>query len=852
MKFIKRVVGPSLLAAGAGFTMTSLAQTSEQSIEQEVEQAIEEVVVTAQRREQSSQDVPLSIDVVSTETFQNEGIRDIKDMGKASTDLEINLNTGQATRVGMRGLQQTGFAPTGDTLAAVHIDGIFLTNFWALNGLMYDLERVEVLSGPQGTLYGRNTAAGAINMISRRPGSEFGADTYVEFGAYNTRRYDAGVDLPVSDGLGFRVAGTNYSRDGYYTDGGGAMDQWGVRFSGIWDFSDRDTLHFTIDESNTGGTTEAGVLLGVDTTVRAYVPATNTFLDATPASVEAVRPLIGADPYDNRAYEQVRGLAFGGDLEQEHWGVMANYTHHYESFDVVLQASHRELEGIGRTAVRAVNAPYVQSWPQTANTDVVELRFLSDDQSTVTWVGGLFYFAGEVLHSNAVPNGLTPDAQPNTRFFPSVTLANGRVVSTLGQYPDPTTGLSVPGCPCPNGFYPVNGTTEAWAAYGQTEWAPESLPKWRLTAGLRYSYDEKATEQGYYVNGTLISLWVDGAIPAYLADHVVYPHEAIIGGPNQVVPTDLHLDARDDWSDWQWRFGAQYDITETAMLYTSLSTGYKSGGFAYGATPKLEPETVTAFELGAKTVLLDNSLQFNLSTWFYDYRDMERGIPRPLTPPFPIINNAPIVSIGSVGNVGKVYLSGLSFDTTWTPTDSDRIQLSATNISSEIKDGKEVLMDGTVNQVLNEGEPLGDAPKWQILARYSHAFDLANGGSLVPLLKYQYQTSKYDSGAVPGGSVAPGVTTINPAQGTFNLTRRNFPQEKIPRQGIIDFMLTYYSPRENWDITTYVHNLTDELDIKTLTYGGNPLAQGATGTYGHITGTLGEPRTWGMNFNMRF
>ena len=839
MRIRNYILGTSLLAVGMGFTVSTLAQ------------GIQEVIVTAQKREESAQDIPIAIDVITGDTFIQEGIRDVKDMGKTSTELEINSNTGQATRIGMRGMQQGGFAPTGDTLAAVHIDGIFLTNFWALNGLMFDLERVEVLAGPQGTLYGRNSAAGAINMITRRPGKEFAADGNIEFGSLSTRRYNAGVNIPVTDRLAFRVAGTKFTRDAPYSDGGGAVDQWGGRFTANWEVTDRDTLVFTYDHISTGGTSDAGVFFGVNEAVNAYTASTNTFTAASPASVNSVRPLLGGDIYDNKAYETVRGQVFGGDLESTHWGAMANYTHDFGSFDMVLQYSHRDLEGIGRTATRASNAPFVQSWPQIATTNVAELRFVSDDQGSVTWVGGLFYFDTDILHGNAVPNGLTAGAAPTTPFFPSVTLANGRVISTLGRFPDPATGLDVPGCPCTNGFYPVNGTTEAWAAYGQMTWTPESMQNWHFTAGLRYSYDEKTAGQGYFVNGTLHTLWVDGSVPSYLAPYVVAANEAVIGGPNQVLATDLHLDGRDSWDAIQWRLGVEYDVTDTSMVYGSISTGYKSGGFAFGVTPKLEPETLLAFEVGTKNRLFDNTVQFNASAWFYDYRDLEQSITRALTPPFPVVNNVPVTSIGSVGNVGKVYLGGVSFDLDWAATENDRIGLAATHIYSEIKDGTEVL-NGVTRQVLNEGQRLGDAPRWQLLGRYSHTFGFANGGSLVPAVKYQYQTQKYDAGAVPAGSVNPGVTTINPATGTFNLQRQNPGQTAIPGFGLLDFQLTYNSPGGKWDVTAYVHNVTDELDIKTLAYGNNPGAGGATGNYGHITGTLGDPRTVGVILGARF
>ena len=836
------ILGSGLAAAGLGVTPPSLAQ------------GIQEIIVTAQKREESAQDIPIAIDVVSGDTFIQEGIRDIKDIGKTSTELEINSNNGQATRIGMRGLQQNGFAPTGDTMAAAHLDGIFLGSFWSLNGLMFDLDRVEVLAGPQGTLYGRNSAAGAINLISRRPGKEFSADGNIEFGSFSTQRINGGVSVPLGDRFAMRLAGTSYQRDALYTDGGGEVDQWAGRLSGVWEITDNDTLEFTYDYIDTGGTNEAGGLLRVEpvnnyATVWNGTTSVGGFTAQTPASVTQVAGLVG-DPYDNAPYEAARSLVFDGDLYSKHWGAMVNYTHDFGSFDTVFQYSHRDLEAVANVATRGSTAAFNQVYPQVADSDVAELRFVSDGEGSVSWVGGLFFYQTSILHGNAIPNAFT---------LAPITVTGGRQVPIAGSPQDPNTGLDIPGCPCSSGFSPVNGDTEAYAAYGQATWTPESLQNWHFTGGLRYSYDKKSTEQGYFVNSVLYSLWVPGNnIPAFLQPSIIQPGEATATIPATVVSTE----GEDSWDQIQWRLGVEYDVSDDAMVYGSISTGYKSGGFAYGSTPRLEPETLLAYEVGLKSRLVDNTVQFNSSAWFYDYRDIEFGISRAIPPPFPIVNNNPLTTIGSVGNVGKVYLGGFAFDVDWAPTDNDRISLAGTYIWSEVKDGYETL-NGVRRQVLNEGERFGDAPHWQWIGRYSHEFQFAGGSSLTPMVKYQYQTQKYDGANIPAGSVPAGVTTIDPSRGTYNLERQNPGQTIIPAQGIADFQLSYRAASGAWDVTAYVHNVFDDLDIKNIGYTNNPGVAAATAavpvrtvaptsSYGHVTATLGEPRTYGVILSARF
>jgi len=806
---------------------------------------LEEIIVTAQKREESAQAVPVAISVVSGRTLVEEGVREVKDVGKAATALEINTRQGQATVVGMRGMQQQGFAPTGDTLTAVHLDGVFLSNFWGMNGMMFDLERVEVLAGPQGTLYGRNSAAGAVNLITTRPGDHLAANASIEFGNFGTLRTEGGFSIPLDETLAVRLAGTRYRRDALYSDGEAAIDQWAGRLSVNWTPTPVDAVYITYDHIDTGGTNEGGGLYAVDPNVRAYDPVSNTF-SATPP--ESVTRFIGAvgDPYDNAGYVAARGQVFSGQIQSVHWGVMAQYTHDFGGFDSVLLLSHRQLEAISQVATKAASAAYPQLYPQVADTDVAELRFVSDDEGAWRWVGGLFWLRSAALHGNAVPNSLVPA----TGFPGFVNTATG-TVSTLGTpAPDPNTGLDVPGCPCLSGFSPVNGETMAYATYGQATWTPPSLPRWHFTGGLRYSWDHKETTQGYYVNSVLQSLWVPDAarIPAFLVPSIITPAQS--AGTN-IPPTVLHTNGSGTWGQIQYRFGVEYTVDDRSMLYGTIATGYKSGGFAYGSTPKLKPETLLAYEIGSKNRFLDDSLQLNLAAWWYDYTDLEVPMSRPIPPPFPVVNNVPQTVVPSVASAGRVNLGGLSMDFDWAPTARDRFGLSTTHVYSRIVDGTETL-DGVVTEVIRKGQRLGDAPKWQWLARYSHRFDLQGGAAIVPGIKYQWQSRKYDGGAIPAGSVLPGATAVDPVRGTFILARETPGQTTIPAQWIADLQVKFVPAGSAWDLTAYVHNLTDELEIKQLFYGANPLNGGPTGNYGHTTALLGEPRTWGVILNLRF
>lgn len=758
--------------------------------------ALEEVVVTAQKRAEVLQQVPVSVAVVSGETARREGVRDVRDIQKVSTVLDIGSNFSQSTVIGIRGLRQTGFAPTGDTLAAVHLDGAFISSVWGLNGLMFDLERIEVLAGPQGTLYGRNTAAGTVNLVTRRPDDRFSGDLSLETGSYDTIRVGGSVSLPVHETLSLRVAGQRYTRDPLFSDGSSDQDQWGMRLSAAWRPANGHELLVTADYADFRSATEGTTLYAVDTSLR--LPD-----GSVPRSVTefAGLPTLG-DAYDNLPYVRARGLEPWGPSEQTHWGVMGQYALDFEPFSAVVQYSHRELRGVSRASGKTPSQLHGTILPNAVTSDTAEIRLLSPAGQPVSWVGGLFYAEAENLGWNATP--------------------------VTGNGPDPVTGLPLSWCPCSSGFFPNAGHMYSYAVFGQATWTPVSQPRLRLTAGLRYTFDWKDATLGYWVT----TAQGPAPITAFGIPDMPPEVQALFHG----VPDLAQGDNDRTWSGWQYRLGLERDVGQQSMVYGSVATGYKSGGLTYGSTPELRPEDLLALEIGTKNRFLDSTLELNAAAWWYRYTDLEANITRSLGFSFQLPNGTFADSAPSTASVGRVHLAGVSADLEWNFTDRDRLGLSVTHVHSSIRDGTEVLPSGRTNIVFNEGERLGSAPRWQALARYSHTFLLGSGATLQPQLKYQWQSEKYDAGLFREQAYYP--------------AGRNPIQTRIPAQGILDASIRYRSASERWDVTAYVNNVTDELALRSLSYGANPA--NAASTWGHVTATLGDPRLAGLILGLRF
>jgi iron complex outermembrane recepter protein len=756
---------------------------------------IEEVIVTAQKRVESAQDTPIAVDVVSGESLVREGIRDVKDLNKISTELEINSGAGQAQMIGLRGMQQTGFAQTGETLTAVHLDGAYQASFWGLNALLFDVQRVEVLAGPQGTLYGRNAAAGAINIITNRPGQELEGNLWTDFGSENTARIGGGVSMPLGDEFSLRIAGQRYTRDALFTEGSAEQDQWGIRASGVWSPSDVDEVYFTVDHLDFAGTNDPTTLLAINANAR--LPN-----GTTPASVTSYlnSPTL-ADPYNLLPYYNQRGLVFDGNNWQKNDGLMIQYTHDFEGFSGVFQYGRRDFQNVSRASARPATAYAGQFlFPIDQTTNSAEFRLLSETGNALEWVAGVFYYESTSQGWAAIP--------------------------FTGNVPDPFVGLT-PGCPCSFGFWPNSGDAESYAAFGQGRWTPDTSDRLHLTLGLRYSHDWKNAMLGYWAGVPIYAFGVKDMPPAAQA--------LFAGLPDGASSSSTGTNEK-DWDAIQYKLGLEYDVTDSSMLYGSISTGYKAGGFTYGPTPELDPEDLLAFEIGTKNRFRDNTLQLNASLWWYDYQDLEAGVPRLLGYDVVLPGGNVVNAANSTTNVGQVDMGGIATDIDWLATDNDQFGLSVTYVYSKIKDGTEVTQSGQRNIVFNEGERIGDAPEWNVLGRYSRTFNLASGALLNPQFKYQWQSEKYNAGsfyAVP-----------------YAINNRLPRETEIPSRGILDVSLRFSPASGNWDLTAYVNNATDELNVITRAYSDNPSA--ANAIFGHITGTIGEPRTYGLILNARF
>ena len=529
---------------------------------------VDDIIVTAQKRSENLQDVPVAVSAVTGKTLENKRILDLVDLSNATPGLQIKTDdNGANPRIFIRGVGVNDFNPATASAVGIYSDGVYVGSPLAQRFAFFDLQQAEVLRGPQGTLYGRNTTGGAINITSRKPGNEVEADFLGEYGNFNSVNLQGGVSLPIAkDLLSVRVAGLYQRDDGYSInrltgDRGNNTNRWAVRGS----------VHFTPSSSITD---DLAVTVGKSRGGSIWAYNRGLF----PAIADATGPDgLCAPAYYGTAYcTNVLGYAnasknlYEGDYSFEGqdrvnlFTVANTLTINLGAADIVSVTGYQHADRNDQEETDANPLPIITaSYIARQNTFSQELRLQSSGKPKLRYVLGLYY-----AHDN-LSNNSSYDVLP---ILP----------------PDPASDIGLL-------TWPLTQKTDSYAAFGQLDYDLTS----RLTAtlGLRYSADHK---DFHYVSG-----------------------EALTGTPY------VNFDGSKTFDSVSGKVGLQYHFSRDVNAYASYSRGTKSGGFFSGQTDLVDnigpykDETVDAYEAGLKTELLNHTLRANLAGFYYDYKNLQ-------------------------------------------------------------------------------------------------------------------------------------------------------------------------------------------------------------------------------------
>ena len=543
--------------------------------------ALEEVVVTATKRAQSLQDVPMAVNAFNADTIETAGINDAGDLAILTPALNINVNTNPfAARMVIRGVGTAQTDPALEPSVGLFIDGIYLGRTGLGMSDLTDIERIEVLQGPQGTLYGKNTNAGAISVITKKPSFEK-SEGYIEasVGNYSMNKLTASISGPLTQNLAYRLSGNINQRDGYYDNSAGVdfndADDWNIQGKLQWEPT--ESLSILLSGSRVErDTTCCGADAVQDESVNNELVAQGLSPDSN-------------DPYDYNVQSNAENrFAMESDLlsmtidYDTGWGAIKSITAWNDySYRVDQDPDRSELDILTLSNDKYSGDSFSQ-----------ELRFTASPNDNVDYMLGVFY-----LEQNTKRGGDEP--------FVFI----GDDIITIGSqqdlpFPLPFNFLVQPGDSL---TVDMDQDAETIAFFGQGTW--HIGDQWHVTGGLRWSDEEKKSDLFSQTYSTAFSYQILGA--SFL-DSVS-------------TPIDATLERSSDNVDWMLR--AALDIGDDSMVYASAGTGTKSGGFqtVNGAADdrEFDDEDTTTYELGVKSTLLDARLRINAAAFYSEIENFQ-------------------------------------------------------------------------------------------------------------------------------------------------------------------------------------------------------------------------------------
>ncbi|MGI9288314.1 MAG: TonB-dependent receptor [Pseudomonadales bacterium] len=574
------------IALGLSSSLTALHAYS-----QDTSLALEEVVVTATKRAAGLQDVPIAISVVSGDKIEAQGIGELEDMSVFLPNVHI-AEAGAGTQLFIRGIG-SGVNPGFEQSVGTFIDGVYYGRGRSARAGFLDLERVEVLKGPQSTLFGKNTIAGAINITSAKPSDEF--EAYIE-GTYETEVEGVGVTAmlsgPLTDTLGGRLVAKKYEDDGYIENNftgpdGPQEDNTIVRGTLVWDAT--DNLLFTLKAEH--GEFD---ITGRQAQISIASPTATLFYQAF------------GDP----------NFQAGFDYEKSQADFPGRPSFDDTESDIVQLTAEYQL---GEHTLRSITGYTEYEYEYTSDVDVSSLAFLersreesheqfSQELLLTSPVGGTIeYLTGIYYQTNELAVGTTRTTVAVSALPPVEAAINGRLAAA-----------GIPGAPFPTGAMDAltiglfDQDTDTWSAFVSLTWNVNDV--FRVQAGLRYSDEEKEMTKSLVV-----------------ADLDSNPDPFLAGLYDQVLmlATEHEFDLNRSQDNWTGNLNFQYDITGEIMLYLNLANGFKAGGYdqdnarADATTEEFEEETVESIEIGTKMELWDGRARLNMALFKSDFEDVQ-------------------------------------------------------------------------------------------------------------------------------------------------------------------------------------------------------------------------------------
>ena len=830
---------------------------------------IDEVVVTTRKREENLQDVPISVEAFGEAELSRRGVSDFNDLAKYSAGIQFDQGgfAPQDNRIVIRGLSQT----RGRSSAALMVDGIDLTGEGIqtagmgliVNQRLLDLQRIEIVKGPQSALYGRSAFNGAVQYITKDAEDEFGGELSADIGNYERYSVRGSVTGPVvEDKLNIRVNGAWYDEGGFYDNSLtgntlGENEGWGGAIT--TNFYPTDALSFKLRLSYShdefGEPAKAlvfpttGVPLPTSATapVGSFDPTVHIRPDTRERSIllgtipdaDEFIPAVALNPRTGREYPGSEADTFlanlNGTLDLD-IGTITSYTGYLDQevdqFTTLLKLGRAGTCGFPDCSARA------QEFNTTDTNEVFsqELRFATDLDGPVNLtIGGLYWQErAEQAADNMTSLSLFPFADPMppaASIIPSV-VPRRRVLER---------------------------DTDHWSVYGMVEWG--------ITETLKATFEGRYSEEDLHVVGPGIPDHCNPTLPSFTggpecpAAPTFAPSSITLGEtpPRTGLTVPVGVDSSDSFFTprvtLEW---SPESVGDDALFYASIAKGVKPGGVSLVLSgsvfiPELasfDAEKLWSYEIGAKTSWLDSTLQLNGSIFFLDYTEKQSGISAlsPISPTTPT---------GRIVNAGAGEVLGLELESIWQPTDSLTFSVAYSYLDTEYTDFK-FTSDGE-NQIAKAGNcelttVPGSSPPIPtcIISRNGNRFEDTPEHSFVGLARYQRPLANTEMDWFIEGNVS-------------------YQSDRFMDEDNTKLLDAYWNTdvrlgltAEKWDLLFYVDNLFDDdtvksgVDVSNFAVGEQLAIADPTLSFGEIflpdsaTIQLPDPMTFGVRGSIRF
>jgi len=794
--------------AGTGFVAVTPAVALAQSADaREVEvEVLEEITVSAQLRNQSLQDVPIAIQVVDRALIADLAAEDLGDLNGFVPGLVVSGDSPTQPRYQIRGIQTGDFGVGTDPAVGVYVDGIYAARSGASLLAFNDIERIEVLKGPQGTLFGRNSAAGAISIVSRQPSfGEFDSLLRVRFGEFGKQYFEGMLNAPLGESLALRVNGVFNKSDGWMQDAATGEDlmpeeNWAGRVALRWQLTDNTTALLSWDHDDLDQLARPAI----------GVVAPGPFGIPYPAD-----PASYLDPRDAEVMNDVVGNEESRQLDQ----VNLFIDHAFGSVDFRSSTSWRQFDTVNREDEDGTNL--IGVYFDTANIEsnesfYQEFRF-SGQTDRIDWVGGVSYYnekADQVSDTHTFTDAIDT-LGVNLGIWDSLGIPFPLYAGT-SSFTEPF-GVSMLGLPWREAMY-NHGDFEAVAAFGDVIWHVND--KTNLTLGLRYTQDKKefswtnGPHETPELDATVAGLEQAGfftmfPIPpeAYRFSDIVFSADTPVGGVTQ----------DDSWSDVSPRLVLDYDVDTNFMWFGSLAKGYKAGGYnSVEVGSEFDNEDVWNIETGIKSSYPDAGVVLNASAFYYVY-DNKQAIS--------LVTDVPGSDIPQyLIDTSDEQAWGIDVDAQWKATDHFTLYGNIAFIDATYKDK---LTQGT-DPVDLSGEPTGE-PYFSAALGARYGWVLGGAGKLDLSGRYAYRgESRCNADSELQGSCAR-QTIFEVGEATQRL----------------DMRLAWSSTNDRFGLAAFVTNVLDDQYVT----GINNLT---TDIFGTAFGSISEPRMWGVEATVSF